>query len=47
MEYLAKMNNLPNYHGAGPNATASAAIGLRSVLALCIINCIIIVGVEH
>jgi len=23
-EYLAKINNLPNHHGAGPNAAASA-----------------------
>jgi len=24
-EYLAKINNLPNHHGAGPNAAASVA----------------------
>jgi len=25
MKYLAKMNNLPKHHGAGPNAAASVA----------------------
>jgi len=25
-EYLAKINNLPNHHGAGSNAAASVAL---------------------